>query len=272
MKKDPYRSTNFSDARTMRWILAGMLIAAATIGTTADAAENLAESERRDADDARANQVARDVFASDAYWWKRTSNVKSTSAIGRFFSFVYEWLILPIVKAIGELIEWILDRLSGRLVLPGGDWSQGVPFLWTISAVLVFFAVWWVAIFFRRQPVVRPAPSGQTSIEVLPQADQLLEQSRMALAKGDHRSAVRLALLSLLAWLQNRGQLKYDASRSNREYQQDLRRWPESAAVFGAVAAPFERCWYGGRDLDHLQVQQLIALCGNHFQVAKDST
>jgi Domain of unknown function (DUF4129) len=74
-----------------------------------------------------------------------------------------------------------------------------------------------------------------------------------------------------LAWLQDRGQLKYDSSRSNREYQQDLRRWPESATVFGAVAAPFERCWYGGRNLDDQQVQEVIARCRNHFQVAKDS-
>ena len=146
-----------------------------------------------------------------------------------------------------------------------GDWSKGVPFLWTIVAALALFVAWRVVVSFRRQPVVRPAPGGQASVNILPQADQLLEQSRIALAQGDHRAAVRLALLSLLAWLQDRGQLKYDSSRSNREYQQDLRRWPESATVFGAVAAPFERCWYGGRNLDDLQVQEVIALLPESF-------
>ena len=47
-------------------------------------------------------KTARDVFAGEAYWWKRTSDVQSTSAIGRFFSFVYEKLIQPILKWIGN--------------------------------------------------------------------------------------------------------------------------------------------------------------------------
>ena len=44
-----------------------------------------AGSERHDPADLLANQLAREVFSGEAYWWKRTSDVQSTSAIGRVF-------------------------------------------------------------------------------------------------------------------------------------------------------------------------------------------
>lgn len=252
-------------------ILSAVLIPMATSGLTAAASDVPPESAVQNSADAQANQVARDVFAGDAYWWKRTSDVKSTSAIGRFFKYIYDQVIRPILQWIGNALQWILERLLSGLGLGGGDWSKGAPFLWTIVIAIVLFVLWRIAMSFRRRPVVRRATIGKAPIDVLPQADQLLEQSRVALARGDHRSAVRLALLALLAWLQDRGRLKYDSSRSNREYQQDLRRWPDSALVFTAVAAPYERCWYGGRTPSDLQVQEVIALCSDHFQITKGS-
>lgn len=252
------------------WLLITPFAAAAPGDPAAVGAEMSAESAELNAADARANQTAREVFAGEAYWWKRTTDVNSPQVKG-LFTFLYEWFIEPIVKGIGKILKWLFGRLPRGFGLGTGDWSNGLPFLWTLVAALLVFAAWRLVVVVRRPPVVRPAVAAQVGVDVLPQADQLLEQSRVALAQGEHRLAIRLALLSLLAWLHDRGQVKYDLARSNREYLQDLRRWPDSALVFGAVATPFERCWYGGRDLEASQVNDAIALCRNHFQAAKDS-
>ncbi len=251
-------------------VLMGSLATAASSDPAAIAADTAAEAAELNVADSRANQTAREVFAGEAYWWKRTTDVESLPVQG-WFAYLYELLVQPVFKWIANVLKWLFGWLPRGLGLGTGNWSKGLPFLWTIVAALVLFAAWRLTVAFRRRPNVRPAVAGQASVDVLPQADQLLEQSRMALAQGEHRLAIRLALLSLLAWLHDRGKLNYNLTRSNREYQQDLRRWPESALVFGAVAAPFERCWYGGRDLDASQVQEAISLCRNHFQMAKDS-
>lgn len=224
----------------------------------------------REQDDA-ANQLAREVFASDEYWWKRTADVKSTSMIGRLFTFIYEYVIGPALQAISDFLEWIFNHLFDGLRLPHGDWSNGIPFLWVVIALLILFISWRMFASLRNRSIGHTKQVVPAATNFLPQADQLLEQARIALAQGDHRSAIRLVFLSLLAWLQDQGQLKYDPSRSNREYQRDLRGRPESASIFRAAADPFERCWYGGRDLSAAQVQNVIALCGKQFQGAKES-
>jgi hypothetical protein len=252
------------------WMLMGPSAAAAPSDPAPIGAEPSAEAAGLNAADEWANQTAREVFAGEPYWWKRTTDVESSQVKG-LFSSLYELFIEPIFKGIAKILKWLFNRLPRGLGLGTGDWSNGLPFLWTLVAALVVFVAWRLAMVFRQRPTVRPAVAGQVAVDVLPRADQLLEQSRVALAQGEHRLAIRLALLSLLAWLHDRGRVSYDLARSNREYQQDLRRWPESAVVFGAVAAPFERCWYGGRDLEASQVNDAIALCRNHFQIAKDS-
>lgn len=253
---------------TITLMIAGMLIAT-SIETTARGDEIPTVPTARNQEDDDARQIAQNVFSGEEYWWKRTSDVKSTSLIGQSFSYIYEYLIAPIFKILADLIQWLLDQLCSRLKLPRGDWSKGIPFLWTIIALIVLITVWRMVVLFRRRSNVRVEKMVQASADILPQADLLLEQARAALAQGDRRSAIRLAFLSLLAWFQDRGQLKYDRSRSNREYQNDLRRWPESVVSFKAAAEPFERCWYGGRDLNSDQVQKVITLCGTQIQRAK---
>ena len=220
-------------------------------------------------DDLAANELAREIFRGDEYWWKRTADVKTGSLIGDFVAYVYNRILSPILKGIGKLIGWILDALFGRIRMPHGDWSKGIPFLWTLIALLLAFVSWRLIQWSRSGPMVRPLRAEPGVIDLLPQREELLKQAAEALEKGDHRAAIRLAFLSMLAWLQDLGQLRYDPSRSNREYQRDLRAWPNSVATFRAAADPFERCWYGGRDLPADQIRDVIVLCRREFQRAK---
>ena len=234
-----------------------------------DAAEDSLETATRGPDDEAANQLAREIFLRDEYWWKRTSELKSGSFGSDFLSYLYEHFILPVLKAFFDFLQWLLDLLFGGMKLSSGDWSSGVPFLWTVISLLTLYVGYYVVsrvIKTRRRSNSGPAQADHSQIDVLPRADSLLEQARVALSQGDRRSAIRLAFLSLLAWFQDQGQLKYDPSRSNREYQRDLHPWPDSVSRFRAAAAPFEQCWYGGRDLDIQQVEKVIALCREWIQ------
>ena len=241
-----------------------------------DAAEVSIETTTRGPDDDAANQIAREIFLKDEYWWKRTSEVKSGSFGSDLLNYLYEHLIQPVLKAFFDLLRWILDWLSGGIKLSSGDWSSGVPFLWTIISLLTLYVVYYVASrvmsSFRGRSNPSHAQTDLSQIDVLPRADSLLEQARATLSQGDRRSAIRLAFLSLLAWFQDQGQLKYDPSRSNREYQRDLQQWPDSVSRFRAAAAPFEQCWYGGRDLDIQQVENVIALCREWIQTKRIPT
>ena len=131
--------------------------------------------------------------------------------------------------------------------------------------MLMAYVGWRIWAASRPSAVSRRESNGPAPIEVLPRADLLLEQARSAMSVADHRLAIRLAFLSLLAWFQDRGQLKYDPARSNREYQRDLRKWPDSVISFRAAAGPFEQCWYGGRELNADQVNDVILLCQRQF-------
>jgi len=67
---------------------------------------------------------------------------------------------------------------------------------------------------------------------------------------GDYRLAVRYLYLSSLLHLEERGVLRYDRSKTNREYLRSVTRQPEVAAILGPVIEVFDRVWYGFQPLD----------------------
>lgn len=218
--------------------------------------------------DETANQLADEVFAAEEFWWKRTERVESPSFLGRIFSALYQSLIRPILRALGDLIktifEWLMS-LSGFGA--GGDWSSGIPLLWVVVLLLGGIVVWRVVVILRSQRAAPPLKHQDPAVHELPHAEQLLEQAQDALSRGDRRNAIRLAFLALIAHLQDIGKLSYDPSRSNREYQRDLRPWPDLSSGFRACAEPFERCWYGGANPESAEVDDLISRCRSQLLV-----
>jgi len=212
--------------------------------------------------DHAANQLADEVFASDDFWWKRTKQVEAPSFWGNLFGAIYDYVLKPLLKALSELFQKILEWILGLLGMTGeGDWSSGIPWLRVLIAILAGIAVWRVIVMLRRPRTVVPQTAEEPVIDRLARADQLLQQAQTAFDEGHLRDAVRLAFLALISHLQDRGRLSYDPSRSNREYQRDLRPWPEIAAGFRTCAEPFERCWYGGRCPESTEVGTMISLC-----------
>jgi hypothetical protein len=55
--------------------------------------------------------------------------------------------------------------------------------------------------------------------------------------------------------------LRYDSSRTNREYLLDLRGAPDLAAVFRQAARPYERAWYGQLPVSGVEAEQILGMC-----------
>lgn len=72
-----------------------------------------------------------------------------------------------------------------------------------------------------------------------------------ALSKGgDYRSAVRYLYLSSLLLMDERGILRYDRSKTNREYLRSVANSPELAKPLGDVIEVFDNVWYGYHPLE----------------------
>lgn len=76
-------------------------------------------------------------------------------------------------------------------------------------------------------------------------------QRAQELAEGrDYRTAVRYLYLSTLLTLDERGLLRYDRSKTNREYLRSVASQPALAATLREVIDVFDRVWYGFQPLD----------------------
>ena len=235
-------------------ILAGALVLAAGSGfARADAPPT----------DAEAVRAAREVFQGPDYWWKRLEPAAESSS----------WLEGP-MAALGRALRWILEKVLDLIArifralfgsLRIGE-PTGTPTLWVLVVVLVAFGIWklypvvarW---FVRRAPA--PAARENAAWQTLAESSDLFEQAGGALRAGQHAEAIRLALLALIAELQQRGLLRYDPTRTNREYQADLRPRADLAACFGQLARIYERVWYGRLAAGADDAERAVSLCGS---------
>ncbi|MHB1561016.1 MAG: DUF4129 domain-containing protein [Isosphaeraceae bacterium] len=207
-------------------------------------------------------QAARDVFRDPQFWWKRVETktvdtswmVSIAEALAKFLAWI--------VSGLGEWIGWLLKRLF-RFTIGGSE--TGTAIVWIIVGVLLVWAVWMLLPVVLRWLGALPSPSlskgAPAKMEVLPESADLFEQAGLALTEGHHAEAIRLALLALIARLEKQGLLRYDTSRTNREYQRELRPSAEIAAGFGRLARIYDRVWYGGRPAGREDAEQAIGLC-----------
>ncbi len=207
--------------------------------------------------------AARDVFQEQDYWWKRIEpRPVSTSWLDSILAAVLDFFV-RVLRAIWELIAKILESLFGIFA---GVSSGGTVAVWLIVAAFLAWSIW------KLGPVIvrwlkgrAPAPGGQEGVtwQTLAEASLLFEQAGQAFGAGMFAEAIRLALLALIARLQKQGLLRYDTTRTNREYQMELGRRTELAACFGRLARIYERVWYGRMPAGRAEAEQAISLCGS---------
>jgi len=136
--------------------------------------------------------------------------------------------------------------------------------LYVLIALLTIAAGILLRYFFRRKrPVEMVAATAQAvAVEELNQgqlaADKLPEDRWMALAqewilRGDLRMAVRALYLGSLSYLAGHSLIGIRASKTNRDYEAELRRRvrdrTDVALFFSQNARAFERVWYGDHEV-----------------------
>ena len=155
-------------------------------------------------------------------------------------------LVMP--DWLDRFFNW-LDRLVNRAVnatLPYGR----IPLL--VTAVLVFL----LSLFFISRGLSRSlVREAQLAAEESPGDEMLTSKGAFKRAEnlsmqGDYRNAIRYLYLSSLLVLDEQGAMRYDRSRTNREYLRSVSSRPELAKPLRDVIEVFDRVWYGFEVID----------------------
>jgi len=82
-----------------------------------------------------------------------------------------------------------------------------------------------------------------------------IQRAQTLSTQGDYRNAIRYLYLSSLLVLDEQGLLRYDRSRTNREYLSSISSHPELANPLQDVIEVFDRVWYGFESVDEQTYQ-----------------
>ncbi len=142
-------------------------------------------------------------------------------------------------------INWFL-RLLTRLFPDTGNAGQLLD-----AAIIVVFGLILVGIFWYiyRSFLRNIVSGGETQMFSGPEtklsSEQAMARANALSNEGDQRTAVRYLYLSALRALEERGALRADRSRTNREVLEELSGFPELAGPFESITSIFDRVWYG---------------------------
>jgi hypothetical protein len=169
-----------------------------------------------------------------------------------------------VAESISRLLRWIFGEGAG-FALPGFGWITSSGLLFVLLAALACL----LAIFLlrsRRRKTARKPAVAAVAVENIPdltdetiRADQLPEDgwtrlARQLMESGDYRLAMRAYYLATLANLSQRNLLGIAQFKSNRDYENELRRRghsiPGLAPLFGENIVMLERIWYGRHTAD----------------------
>jgi hypothetical protein len=221
-----------------------------------------------------------DVLEQEKFSWRMPREVNDTEReqglIGRFLRKVAETLS----RWAGYVLD-LVDELLRRLFSSASRASGDRRFQWVTSSLLMYLLLGTVivalAIYLihlrRRKKTPPPAileaiPVALDITDESVRADQLPEDRWTALGrelmeKGEWRLAMRAFYLASLANLAHRHLIGIASFKSNREYENELRRrahsLPQLLPAFGRNVAIFERVWYGTHSVSDELLQEFSA-------------
>ena len=143
-----------------------------------------------------------------------------------------------------------LDKLfpdkEVTVTIPGGNLS-----IWTWLTVLLLVLI--LAYVFRghfADLVSEAKLNGNGAPDEVLTADAAFQRAQSLSRGGDYRAAVRYLYLSSLLLLDERGLLRYDRTRTNREYLRTVSDSPELAQPLAEVIDVFDNVWDGYHELE----------------------
>ncbi len=163
----------------------------------------------------------------------------------------------PLSDWLQKLLE-ALDKLWRRIF---GDEPVRIPVNNTVLSVIATVILIVVFVFIFRSLfndfIKEEHLNGDEDGENVPlTAESAFEKAQTLSRGGDYRSAVRYLYLSSLLALDERGVLRYDRSKTNREYLRSVSNSPELAAPLGEVIEVFDTVWYGYHSLEDESFQR----------------
>lgn len=177
------------------------------------------------------------------------SDLDSLNAILSRREFQYQEQAIPnpvlewVNRILTEIQRWLNDLLGMTFDVVGSDTMLVILSL--LLVVVFFFVFRTLFVDFAREAKLKEAEEDEplTSEAAFNRAQQLSKG-------GDFRAAVRYLYLSTLLILDERGVMRYDRSKTNREYLRSVANSPELSKPLEEVIEVFDNVWYGYHSLD----------------------
>jgi len=200
---------------------------------------------------------------------------RDNSAIARFFraaGLMIRSVLRTVVRWLDRFFHDLFGQSNGRGPL-GFSSSSSLLLYGLLAAVIIALAVLIVRIQRRKDPLpvfaeatpVRPAVDindESVSADQLPE-DGWITMARDLFDRGELRLAMRAFYLASLAHLGQCNLISIARFKSNRDYENELRRRshtiPELLPVFGENVSTLERTWYGMHEANDTIVRQFAS-------------
>lgn len=172
------------------------------------------------------------ILARPEFRWKEAQSVETPRWLEKIFD------------AISNFFERVTFTLANLLY-------QGRFFIMIGAAILLTWILFYISRNLSRNLVrdAELAAEGSEN-EAMLTSKGAIQRAQTLSQQGDYRNAIRYLYLSSLLVLDERGLLRYDRSRTNREYLRSVSSHPELADPLRDVIDVFDRVWYGFESVD----------------------
>jgi hypothetical protein len=182
----------------------------------------------------------KEILARPEFQWTQARAAEAPAWIQRILDFIAE----------------IMNRISYGI--QNGIYYGRVPLV--IAAVLIFILSLYFITRNLSRNLVREAELAAENgdDDALLTSKGAMQRAQTLSGQGDYRNAVRYLYLSSLLILDEHGVLRYDRSRTNREYLRSVSSKPELAKPLSDVIDVFDRVWYGFDAVDDETYQSYV--------------
>jgi len=165
----------------------------------------------------------------------------------------FQWTETPVTAAPDWLQKMFdaIDKLLARLTA----FSLNTAYYGRIPMLIAIVISFMAALYFISRNLSRnlvryaQMAADGSDIELLSSASAM-QRAQTLSVQGDYRTAIRYLYLSSLLTLDEQGLLRYDRSRTNREYLRSIGSKPALAGTLRSVIELFDRVWYGFEEVD----------------------
>jgi len=215
----------------------------------------------------RAHRILEDVLARSEFAGRERKESGLAAWIGRYAEALTNWAgrhVEDIFRRVGDWFERIFGFLvpeseTGRAGVHLGRWL-----LYTLGIIVVLLLLYLLARLLLSLRGRGTAPSQfdeDEEIVELPRPDELLARASGFRSEGNYRAAMRFCYLALIAFLEDRGLVRYDRSKTNWEYARELGTGFDRRDLFVSLTSSFDTAWYGMREVRETDLTEFREGC-----------